>query len=84
MFIGGIQINESIIALASFKSLNKENIEIKFYNNNSKKINLTVSEYSFTKLQNKALINKNILLYACTKYTENQKNGILLIKIKKR
>ena len=77
-----IQINESIIALASYKSLNKENIEIIFYNNNSKQKH-PISGYSFTKSQNNlALINENILLCACTKYTENQKNGILLIKIK--
>ena len=87
-FFGGIKINDYIIALTSNKSSPKGEDKIIFYNNNSKKIFKDIKEYSFTKSQNNLTLisienesNKKLLLCACTKYVENQKNGILLIKI---
>ena len=82
IFFGGILINDYTIALTSNKSSKKGEDELLFYNNNSKKILNTIKGYSFTKSQNNlSLINEKILLCACTKYIENQDNGILLIKI---
>ena len=77
-----ILINDYTIALTSNKSSIKGEDELCFYNNNSKKIINSIKGYSFTKSQNNlALINEKILLCACTKYIENQENGILLVKL---
>ena len=82
IFFGGILINDYTIALTSNKSSIKGEDELCFYNNNSKKIINSIKGYSFTKSQNNlALINEKILLCACTKYIENQENGILLVKL---
>ena len=87
-FFGGIKINDYLIALTSNKESPNGEDKICFYNNNSKKIYKDIKGYSFTKSQNSlALIsenkedNKKLLLCACTKYKESQKNGILLIRI---
>ena len=83
IFFGGILINDDIAAFTSNKSLSKGHDKIIFYNNKSKKIFNSIEGYSFTKSQNNlVLINENILLCACTKYVDNQENGILLIKLK--
>ena len=81
IFSGGIKINDYVLALTSNKYLTKGQDKIIFYNNMSKKIFKEIEGYSFAKSQNNlALIKGQILLCACTKYGENQKNGILLIK----
>ena len=83
IFFGGILINDDIAAFTSNKSSSKGQDKIIFYNNKSKKIFNSIEGYSFTKSQNNlVLINENILLCACTKYVDNQENGILLIKLK--
>jgi Zn-finger protein len=81
IFSGGIKINDYVLALTSNKDLEKGQDKIIFYNNMSKKIFKEIEGYSFAKSQNNlALIKGQILLCACTKYSETQKNGILLIK----
>ena len=80
-----------IIALTSNKSLSKEEDKLNFYNCSSKKQfeNDSVGNYSFALSQNSLTLmpmeeeNKTnkILIFACKKYEENQKNGILLLKL---
>ena len=80
-----------IIALTSNKSLNKGEDKLIFYNCSSKKQfkNCSVENYSFALSQNNLALmpmhedNKTnkILICACKKYEENQKNGILSLKL---
>ena len=84
-FKGGIQLDNNLIALTSNKilPLNGEDIII-FYDIMNKKIINQCSNYSFVNnINGLALIdlekNKKILLCACKKYKNDQKNGILLI-----
>ena len=87
-FFGGIKINDYIVALTSNKNSSKGEDKIIFFNIHTYKIFKEIKGYSFTKSQtNLSLIsninddNKKLLICACTKYVENQKNGILLIRI---
>ena len=83
VFFSGILINDDIAAFTSNKSSSKGHDKIIFYNNKPKRVFNSIEGYSFNKSQNNSvLINENILLCACTKYVSDQKNGILLIKIK--
>ena len=82
---GGIQLNNNIIALTSNKVLpNGEDIII-FYDIQKRNKIFDCQNYSFVNgLNGLTLIdfgeNKKILLCACKKYIDNQRNGILLIK----
>ena len=83
VFFSGILINDDIAAFTSNKSSSKGHDKIIFYNNKPKRVFNSIEGYSFNKSQNNSiLINENILLCACTKYVDNQENGILLIKLK--
>ena len=85
-FWTGIKINSELIALTSNEIIpNGEDIII-FYNFRSKRVNSKVENYSFSLSHNNlALMPKDInkpqkiLLCACKKYNEKQKNGILLL-----
>ena len=88
-YVGGIKINEKIIALSSNSLvINGEN-KIIFYNTNSKKIPNEIEGYSFIMSQNglslfprkkqNKITNIGILLCACKQYKKGQKNGILLV-----
>ena len=84
---GAIKISDKIVALSSNIIIPNGENKLIFYNIKSKKISNEISGYSFTisnnnlALMSREDINKNnqILLCACKKYTNNQKNGILLI-----
>ena len=85
----GIKINSKIIALTSNK--NEENGEDKiiFFNYYSKRIVTSIENYSFTLSQNNLDMipreendkSNKILLCACKKYKDEQKNGILLVTL---
>ena len=83
----GIKINDNIIALASNGLLPRGENKLIFYNIKSKKISREIEGYSITITSNCLALmpreetkSKNkILLCACKKYKENEKNGILLV-----
>ena len=84
-YIGGVILDNNLIALTSNKVLlpNGEDIII-FYDIINQKIINKANNYSFVNGINGLVFinleeNKKILLCACKKYMENQKNGILLI-----
>ena len=89
---GGIKINKNIIAFTSNKIISNGDDKILFYNINLKIFynNINISGYSFNISQNNLSIipreekksNNKILLCACKKYIKEQKNGILIIKLK--
>ena len=90
-FWGGININENIFAFTSNKILLNGEDKIIFYNSSSKIIidKITIKNISFNLYQNNLCLiskenesNNKLLLCACKKYIESQKNGILLLKIK--
>ena len=83
----GIKINDNIISLASNILLPRGENKLIFYNIKSKKISKEIEGYYITITSNclalmprekTKAINK-ILLCACKKYKENERNGILLI-----
>jgi len=83
----GIKINDNIIALASNSLLPGGENKLIFYNIKSKKISKEIEGYSITITSNCLTLmpreetkSKNqILLCACKKYKENERNGILLV-----
>ena len=80
----GIKINNNIIVLTSNKFLVNGEDKLIFYNLDTKKILKSINNYSFiTNANGLSLmhINENckILLCACKKYFDEQKNGILLV-----
>ena len=83
----GIQINSKIIALISNKTLSNGEDKLIFYNYYSKRIIKYFENYSFTLSQNNLTLmpkidtTNKILLCACKKYKDDQKNGILLLKL---
>ena len=88
-YIGGIKINNRIIAFTSNSSLSKGEDKIIFYDWSKNLIIEEIIGYSFIisvnglcliKSVNNNLDNK-ILLCACKKYNQEGKNGILLIYI---
>ena len=89
VFIGAIRITENILALTSNSILPNGNDKLIFYNIKSKKISNSIEDYSFIvspnglalmqKQDEKTLGIKRILICACKKYNNEQKNGILLI-----
>ena len=90
-----MKINNKIIALTSNKKLFNGEDKIIFYNYYAKKRVEDVKNYSFTLSQNNLTLmpregtiktlnineSKKLLLGACKKYKEEQKNGILLLKL---
>ena len=84
---GGIKLNENIVVLSSNNVIPEGEDKLIFFNSKTKKITEGNNKYSFTVNEhNMSLINigkKNsnnkILLCACKKYLQNQKNGILLV-----
>jgi len=87
-YIDGIKINDNTVALSSNSLYSKGEDKLIFYNVNKKIITHEIKNFSFvSSLNGFSLIdinnNKNsidtILLCACTKYTNFQKNGILLV-----
>ena len=92
-YIGGIKINENIIALSSNCIYSTGEDKLLFFNLNKRKITHEIEGFSFIgALNGLSLININIkkkekesldkiLLCACKKYTFNQKNGILLVEL---
>ena len=83
----GIKINDNIIALASNSLLPRGENKLIFYNIKSKKISKEIEGYSITITSNcfalmpreKKKANNKILLCACKRYKENERNGILLV-----
>lgn len=89
-YIGGIKITDDIIAITSNSYIPKGENKLVFFNTNSKNISKEneFENYSFTTSENNCSImkipkyeNSKLLLVACTKYLESDKNGILLIKL---
>lgn len=86
-FRGGFVLSQNLVAFTSNDILNNGEDCIKFYNPNSKKITKEiVNEYSFIVSTNGLALlgsdNKElnkILLAACKKYYDYQKNGILIL-----
>ena len=86
---GAIKINNNIIAFTSNGIMSNGIDKISFYNINRKSITKKIKGYSFNISKNNLAIipreenesNNKILLCACKKYSKEQKNGILLIKI---
>ena len=94
---GGIKINDIndgkdvIVAITSNRVLPKGENKIIFFNSNSKKFmdEVTVKNYSFNLSENNCALmkipkheNYKLLLCACKKYIKDDKNGILLLKLK--
>ena len=83
----GIKINDNVIALASNSLLPQGGNELLFYNLKSKKISNKIEGYSFAISSNclalmpreEIKVSNKILLCACKKYKENERNGILLV-----
>jgi len=92
-FCGGIQINKNIIALTSNKIISKGKDKLIFYHLYGKKICETIEGFShilsinsltLLPISRKSLESQDKMKYlvcACKKYSKNQKNGILFIKI---
>ena len=88
--IGGIKINENLVAFSSNSVYNKGKDKLFFYYLNEKKIAKEIGYFSFnTSTNGLYLMNTNeifplekVLLCACKKYLSNQKNGILLVEPK--
>ena len=86
-YIDGIKINDNIVALSSNSIYNNGEDKLVFYNVKTKNIAYEIKGFSFTNsLNGFSLMNINnnssidkILLCACRKYNNNQKNGILLV-----
>ena len=85
-FWTGIKINSELIALTSNENIPNGEDKIMFYNYRSKRDISSIENYSFALSHNNLAlmpkdINKSqkILLCACKKYNEKQKNGILLL-----
>ena len=87
-FKSGIKLNENIVALASNRVLPGGKDKLIFYNVKSKKKNKSeIENYSFNMNEHgmslitwgKKESNEKILVCACKKYLQGQKNGILLI-----
>ena len=85
-YFTGIRINNKIIALTSNKNDENGKDKIIFFNYYSRRIVKSIENYSFAlshsslALMPREETNKKILLCACKKYKEGQKNGILLLK----
>ena len=80
----GIKLNKNIIVLTSNCVLVDGEDKLIFYNLDTKKILKSIENYSFITYTNGLslmYINEdcNILLCACKKYFDRQKNGILLV-----
>ena len=88
-FLGSIKINRNIIAITSNKVQYKGEDKLIFYNLDKKEISDEIEGYSFiSEINGLALMpreevkTKNkILLCACKKYFDNQKNGIYLANL---
>jgi len=87
-FKSGIKLNENIVALTSNSVIPEGNDKLIFYNVNKKNLieglkgySFIMSEHGLALMQKKILENKEnkILLCACKKYIQDQKNGILLV-----
>ena len=84
-FIGGIGINDNIIALTSNSIFPNGNDKLIFYNYNKKFfVSKKIENYSFVLSQNGIILmdlnEKNkILICACKKYSSGRNNGILLV-----
>ena len=83
----GIKLNENIVALTSNSVVPEGNDKLIFYNVRSSNLTEGLEGYSFIISEhNMSLIPRiesksenKILLCACKKYIEGQKNGILLV-----
>ena len=89
-YIGGIKINDDIIAFMSFHFLSKKENKLVFFNSKLERFlnDILLENYSFSLLENNYPImripkyeNSKFLLVACKKYIKGDKNGILLIKL---
>ena len=86
-FRSGIKISDNIIVLASNSLLPKGENKLIFYNIKSKKISKEIEGYSITIASNclclmpreETKVKNKIVLCACKKYKQNEKNGILLV-----
>jgi len=90
-FRGGIKITDEIIAFTSNRIHSKGENKIIFLNITLKRIliEIEVNYYSFTLSENNCALmkipkdkNYKLLLFACKKYIQDDKNGILLLKLK--
>ena len=89
-YIGGIKVNENLVALTSNSVLSNGEDKLLIYNLEKKKFDIELDGYSFILSQNNLSLinipesfinheNKKIILGACKRYTKVKKNGILLI-----
>ena len=82
----GFVINQNLVVFTSNKVMNSGEDHLKLYNPNSKKIVKEIDNYSFilssnglTLMESEERYHYKILLAACKKYLDDQKNGILTI-----
>jgi len=89
-YIGGIKVNENLVALTSNSVLSNGEDKLLIYSLEKKKFDIELDGYSFILSQNNLSLinipgpfinheNKKIILGACKRYTKVKKNGILLI-----
>ena len=91
-YIGGIKINDKIIAFVSNKLLLNGENQIIFYNINTRKVKIeqSLKGFSYTMSKNNLALmsipkkykqneNNILLLCGCKKYTKKGKNGILFV-----
>ena len=89
-YIGGIKLNDDIIAFMSIHFLSKKENKLVFFNSKLERFlnEILLENYSVSLLENNYPImriskdeNSTFLLVACKKYIKGDKNGILLIKL---
>ena len=79
-YLNSMKINKNIVALTSNKALDNGEDKLIFYDIGKNKISREIEGYSFTsEINGLALMTRediNLLLCACIKYIDGQKNGI--------
>ena len=87
---GGIKINDDFIAITSNRILSKGKNKLIFFNLSSQRFlrEIEIADFSFNLSENNCSImkipkheNSQLLFVACKKYSKDDKNGILLVKL---
>ena len=83
-YIEGVLLKDNLICFKSNKQLTNGEDLLTIFNSYSKKIIKNINNYSFSISSYRLILftqneNKKTLICACTKYSSEQKNGILLV-----
>ena len=85
-YIEGILLNDKLICFKSNKQMTNGKDLLTFFNLKTKKIIKKINDYSFNISQYRLILipineKKKMLICACTKYSSDQKNGLLIVNI---